>query len=162
MGDVSSLQLLVPEAQELLEAVRGLPGVALLEPAHVSLGYPWRPAGQARTRLEQVRAAAAAVPAAEVTLHGPHRFAPDARGRVLVHARLPDDGAVRALAGALGADLRDAHLSLARVAAGADVDAVERLLAPLLPRPVRLAQLELTVQDAGRWSRLLLAPLASP
>ena len=98
-----------------------------------------------------MRAAAAAVAAFPTVLTGPHRFAPDRRGRVLVHARLADEAPVRALADALSADLRDVHLSLARVLPDGDLDAVEAALAPLLPCPVRVEVLELTVQLDGRW-----------
>ena len=141
--------------------MRGLPGAGLLEPPHVSLGYPWLPADDAEAQQDRVRAAAAAVPAFEALLVGPHRFAPDARGRVLVHARLADDAPVRALARALVADLRDVHLSVARVTTDGDVAAVEAAVAPLLPLAVRVEVLELTVRRAGRWSRVLGAPLGA-
>lgn len=149
----------MPGAEVLLDAVRGLPGAGLLEPAHVSLGYPWRAADDALGRLDDVRAAAARVPAFDAVLTGPHRFAPDARGRVLVHARLTDETPVRTLGALLGADLRDVHLSIARVLPAGDAAAVEAALAVLLPLPVRVAALELTVRCGGRWSRALLTPL---
>ena len=139
--------------------MRGLPGVGLLEPAHVSLGYPWLPADDALARLDDVRAAAAQVPAFGAELTGPHRFAPDARGRVLVHARLADDAPVRLLAGLLRADLRDAHLSIARVLPAGDPDEVVAAVAALLPLTVPVTGLELTVQRDRVWSQALLAPL---
>lgn len=132
--------------------MRALPGVGLLEPPHVSLGYPWLPADEALARVEDVRAAAGRVPAFGAGLTGPHTFAPDGRGRVLVHARLADDAPVRVLAGLLGADLREVHLSLARVLPGGDLPAVLEALAPLLPRLVAVRVLELTVRRAGVWS----------
>lgn len=141
--------------------MRGLPGAALLEPAHVSLGYRWLPAAQAWAELERVRAAAAGVPAFHAVLLGPHAFPPDARGRVLVHARLADEGPVRALAALLGADLRAVHLSVARLLPGTDAERVAAAVAPLLPRSVRVAELEVTVQSAGRWQPALLAPLGA-
>ncbi len=141
--------------------MRGLPGVGLLEPAHVSLGYPWLAAEAALAAVDRVHRAAAAVPAFEALLTGPHRFAPDPRGRVLVHARLRDEQPVRALAAAVGADLRDVHLSVARVLPAGDVAAVEAAVAPLLPLAVRVETLELTVRRAGAWSRALLAPLGA-
>ena len=156
----SALQLLVPGAAPLLDAVRELPGAALLAPPHVSLGYPWRGADRAEASLAEVRAAAAAVPAFDAVLTGPYAFAPDSRGRVLVHARLSPAEPVRALAAALGADLRDVHLSIARVLPEGSPDAVADAVAPLLPLLVRVEHLELTVQRSGRWSRALLAPLA--
>lgn len=161
MPDVGSLQLLLPGAGVLLEAVRGLPGVGLLEPPHVSLGYPWVPADEALARADEVRAAASGVPAAQVLLTGPHRFAPDARGRVLVHARLADEEPARRLARALGAQLRDVHLSVARVLPDGDVAAVEAAVAPLLPLAVPVVGLELTVQLERVWRRVLLAPLGA-
>ena len=141
--------------------MRGLPGVGLLEPPHVSLGYPWLPADEAEAQVDRVREAAAAVPAFEALLVGPHRFAADTRGRVLVHARLADDAPVRALAAALGADLRDVHLSVARVLPAGDLAAVEAAVAPLLPLSVRVEVLELTVRRDGAWSQLLRAPLSA-
>ena len=156
----SALQLLVPGAAPLLDAVRALPGAALLAPPHVSLGDPWRGAEQAESSLEEVRAAAAAVPAVAAELTGPYAFAPDSRGRVLVHARLSPAEPVRELARALGADLRDVHLSIARVLPEGSPDAAADAVAPLLPLLVRVEHLELTVQRSGRWSRALLAPLA--
>lgn len=145
----------------LLDAVRGLPGAALLAPPHVSLGYPWAPADEAEGAAPRVRAAAAGVPAFDALLAGPHRFAPDARGRVVVHARLADDAPVRALARALGADLRDVHLSIARVLPGGDVEAVLAAVAPLLPLAVRVDALELTVRRDRVWSRVLLSRLGT-
>ena len=140
--------------------MRVLPGVGLLEPPHVSLGYPWLPAEEALARVADVRSAAARVPAFDARLTGPHTFAADARGRVLVHARLDDDAPVRALAGLLGADLREVHLSLARVPAGGDLPAVLEALAPLLPCVVAGRVLELSVRRAGTWSTGVRAHLA--
>ena len=141
--------------------MRGVEGAALLEPAHVSLGYPWRPTAEALAALDEVRAAAARVPAFDALLGGPHAFAPDGRGRVLVHARLADEGPVRALAALLGADLRQVHLSVARVLPGGDVAQVQALVAPLLPRTVRVDHLDVTVQLAGRWAPALRVPLGA-
>ena len=149
MADVAALQLLVPGAEPLLDAVRGLPGVGLLEPAHVSLGYPWRPAGEANPAV--VAAAAAAVPPFALRLVRLGRFGPDARGRVLLHAVPEDDGPVRALARLVGGDLRDTHLSVARVLAGTDVDDVAARVEHLLPLTCPVEVLELTVQEQGAW-----------
>lgn len=149
----------MPGAAALLDAVRGLPGVGLLAPPHVSLGYPWASADAAAQRVADVAAAAGAEPAFDVLLTGPHRYAPDVRGRVLVHARVDDEGPFRRLAAALGADLRDVHLSLARVLPVGDVAAVEAALAPLLPLSARVDVLELTAQRDRRWEVLLAAPL---
>ena len=149
--DVAALQLLVPGAEPLLDAVRGLPGVGLLEPAHVSLGYPWRAADDADAAL--VAAAAAASAPFVVRFAAVRRFDPDARGRVLVHVAPEDDGPVRALAASVGADLRAPHLSVARVLAEGDPDAVAAAVSPLLPLTVPVEVLELSVQVDGRWQR---------
>ena len=87
-----------------------MPGVGLLEPPHVSPGCPWLPAGTALEALPRVVAAALEVPAFRAELTGPYRFGADQRGRVVVYARLRDDGPVRELA-RLGADLRETQLS---------------------------------------------------
>lgn len=149
MPDVAALQLLVPGAGPLLDAVRGLPGVGLLEPPHVSLGYPWRPAADADVEL--VRAAAAAVPPFVLRFAGVRRYSPDGRGRVLLHVVPADDGPVRRLAELVGADLRSPHLSVARVLTGTDVDEVAARVAPLLPLVAPVEVLELTVQQGGVW-----------
>lgn len=149
MTDVAALQLLVPEAEPLLDAVRGMPRVGLLEPAHVSLGYPWRTADRVDRQL--VRRAAQATAAFEVRLGQVRAFAPDARGRVLVHAVPDDDRPFRALAALVEADLRDVHLSLARVLPGGDLQQVVRRVEPLLPVVAALCVLELTVQRDGAW-----------
>lgn len=147
--DLASLQLLVPGAEPLLDAVRGRAGVGLLEPAHVSLGYPWRPAAEADAAL--VALAAARVPPFVLRLARLGRFDPDTRGRVVLHAVPDDDGPVRALAGLVGGDLRDTHLSVARVLPGTDVDEVAALVEHLLPLDVAVEELELTVQRDRRW-----------
>lgn len=149
MADVAALQLLVPGAEPLLDAVRGLPGVGLLEPAHVSLGYPWRPAAEADAGL--VALAAAHVPPFALRFGVLGRFGPDPRGRVVLHAVPDDDAPVRALAAVVGGDLRDTHLSVARVLAGTDVDAVAARVEHLLPLVCRVEVLELTVQRDRVW-----------
>ena len=146
----------------LLSAVRDLPGVGLLEPPHVSLGYPWLPAAAALEQLDRVREAAARVPPFEALLTGPHAYPADPRGRVLLHARLADERPVRELARLLGADLRDVHLSLARLRPGTDEDAVRGALAPLLPLQVAVVELDVTVQRAGRWEPALRQRLGAP
>lgn len=158
--DPSALYLLVPEAEPLLDAVRGLPGVGLLEPAHVSLGYPWLTADDALRRLDEVRAVAASTPPWDVVLSGPARFDTDVRGRTVVHLRPDDDAPFLALAARLGGQLRTPHLSVARVLATGDVDAVEGLLAPLLPLRTRIEELEVTVRSGRTWSVALRTGLS--
>lgn len=157
MRALSALYLPVPGAEVLLDAVRGVEGVRLLEPAHISLGYPWLP--DAAERLDEVKAAAAAVQPVEVELVGPELFTQDARRRVVVHALLSDDALPRALADRLAAPLRTAHLSVARVRHRTDPSQVVEAVAALLPLRVRLEELELTVRGEHGWSTLLRVPL---
>ncbi|MCW2606332.1 MAG: hypothetical protein JWO60_1025 [Frankiales bacterium] len=149
MPDVSSLQLLVPGAEPLLDAVRGLPGVGLLEPAHVSLGYPWRQAEDADPDV--VARAAALVPPFVLRFGRLGRFDPDQRGRVVLHAVPDDDRHVRILAAVVGGDLHDTHLSVARVLPEGDIDDVAARVEHLLPLECRVEVLELTVQEGRRW-----------
>ena len=79
------------------------------------------------------------------------RFGPDPRGRVVLHAVPDDDEPVRALAKVVGADLRDTHLSVARVLAGTDVDEVAERVEHLLPLTCPAEVLELTVQRDRVW-----------
>lgn len=159
--DPSALYLLVPDAEALLDAVGGLPGVGLLEPAHISLGYPWLTAEEALDRLEDVRAAAAGASAWEVVLSGPHRFDTDVRGRTVVHLRPDDDAPFLALAACLGGTLRTPHLSVARVLSTGSVADVEDRLADLLPLRTRISALEVTVRSGRTWSTALTASLSS-
>lgn len=149
MTNIAALQLLVPEAEPLLDAVRGLRHVGLLEPAHVSLGYPWRSADQADSSM--VADAAARTGAFDVRLVEVRAFAPDKRGRVLVHVVPDDERPFRALAALLDADLRDVHLSVARVLPAGDADEVIRRTRQLLPVVATVRVLELTLQRDGAW-----------
>src|SRR4051812_20086077 len=155
-GELSALFLPVPEAEPLLDAVRGLEGVALLEPAHISLGYPWVRDPSA----DRVREAARQVKPHVVELSGPELFVQDVRQRTVVHALLSDESVPRRLAELLDAPLRTPHLSLARVRRNGDVGAVVDALEGLLPLTVRLEALELTVRAApGTWTTLVRVPL---
>lgn len=148
---LSALFLTVPEAEPLLDAVRGLPGVALLEPAHISLGYPWVP----NPSTDRVRAAAAQVQPRVVELRGPELFVQDARQRTVVHALLSDESVPRRLGELLDAPLRTPHLSIARVRRDGDVGTVVAALEGLLPLTVRLETLTVTVRQApGSWATL--------
>jgi hypothetical protein len=155
---LSALFLTVPQAEPLLDAVRGMPGVALLEPAHISLGYPWVRDPDPGRVLE----AASRVKPHEIELRGPELFVQDVRKRTVVHALLSDDSVPRRLAGLLDAPLRTPHLSIARVRRDGDVGAVVGAIAHLLPMRVRLEVLELTVKGAQGWTTLVSAPLGGP
>ena len=151
----SALFLVVPEAEGLLDAVRGMAGVGLLEPAHISLGYPW----VADPDVSVVAAAAAQVKPHVVELRGPELFVQDTRQRTVVHALLSDESVPRRLAALLDAPLRTPHLSIARVRKNGDVNAVVDRIEPLLPLRVRLDTLALTVRDPSGWTTLLEVPL---
>ncbi len=157
MVDLAALQLLVPGAAPLLDAVRGQPGVGLLEPAHVSLGYPWRAAKDADAGA--VARAAALVPPFVLRFDRLSRFAPDSRGRVVLHVVPDDDRLVRILAAAVDADLRSTHLSVARVLSGTDVEQVAGRVEHLFPLVCRVGVLELTVQQGGVWQSGIRFPL---
>ena len=152
---LSALFLVVPEAEVLLDAVRGLDGVGLLEPAHISLGYPW----VADPSVERVREAASRVKPHVVELRGPELFVQDVRERTVVHALLSDESVPRRLAALLDAPLRTPHLSIARVRKNGDVGAVVDAVSPLLPLRVRLETLELTLRTDAGWQTLARAPL---
>ena len=111
--------------------------------------------------LDEVRAAAARVPAFDALLVGPHAFAPDGRGRVLVHVRLADERPVRALAALLGADLRQVHLSVARVLPGGDVARCRPSWRRCCRGACGATELDVTVQRAGRWAPALRVPLGA-
>lgn len=151
----SALFLTVPEAEPLLDAVRGLPGVALLEPAHISIGYPW----VRDPSVDRVLEAAAQVKPHVVELRGPELFVQDVRQRTVVHGLLSDESVPRRLAELLDAPLRTPHLSIARVRKNGDVGQVVDAVAHLLPLRVRLEVLELTVREESGWTTLVRAPL---
>ena len=152
---LSALFLVVPEAEVLLDAVRGLDGVGLLEPAHISLGYPW----VASPDVSRVEAAAAQVRPRVVDLRGPELFVQDVRQRTVVHALLSDESVPRRLAELLEAPLRTPHLSIARVRRNGDVGAVVDAVTPLLPLRARLATLALTLRTDTGWQTLADVPL---
>ena len=101
------------------------------------------------------------MPAFDALLPEVRRFAPDSRGRVLLHVAPADESPLRALAALLGADLRDVHLSVARVTADGDPDAVAAAVAPLLPLTAGVTEVELTVRRAGTWQPGLRFPLGA-
>ncbi len=157
---LSALFLVVADAEPLLDVVRGLSGVELLEPAHISLGYPWL--DDAADRVDEVVAAARQVRAGVVDLLGPELFVQDVRRRTVAHATLSDDAVPRALADLLDAPLRTPHLSIARVRPAGDPAHVAAVVAPYLPLRVRLTELALTVRGPSGWTTLVRAPLGAP
>lgn len=159
--DPSALYLRVLAAEPLLDAVRGIAGVGLLEPAHISLGYPWLSADEALTRLDAVREVAAHTEPWPVLLDGPHRFDVDVRGRTVVHLRPDDDAPFLDLAARLDATVRTPHLSVARVLSTGDVDLVEQALADLVPVRTHLDDLEVTVRSGRTWGSALRVRLGT-
>lgn len=159
MARVSALQLAVPAAEPLLDELRSLlpDGASVLDPAHISFGYPWLAPEAALAVIDDVAAVIASHPPIDVTLLGPRRFAPDRAGRVTVWldprptAPLVALGhAVAAIAG-LPADGFTPHCSLVRLPAGADPVPIEDAVAPHLPLITRLDRVDLHVQASGGW-----------
>ena len=78
-------------------------------------------------------------------------FSPDGRGRVLVHVAPDNDEPFYELARVVQADLRQVHLSVARIVKDGDVAEVIRRVEPLLPLVATVRLLELTAQRGGVW-----------
>lgn len=157
MARMSALQLAVPGLEVLLDRLRpALPdGATVLNPPHVSLGYPWLPANAAVVVVDEVAARVAHLGPIEVLFTGPHRFPPDRRGRTTVVLRPVPEDPIRALVAAV-ADIAGSdptgftpHCSLFRIPAGVDPTPMEALVAPDLPLAARLDHLDLRVQGPG-------------
>lgn len=157
---LSALQLDVAQADHVLDAVEraALPGVGLLRPAHVSLGYPWLAPAEA---LGRGVALLHGLDRPAFALHLSALRAFPSRGRRTVLYLEPDDPEpLRALAAALGVDTAGyrPHLSVARLdhdtarpSARSDVGA---LVGPLLPVVATARTLTLRVQYDHRWWRV--------
>lgn len=114
---LSALQLDVAQADHVLDAVEraALPGVGLLRPAHVSLGYPWLAPAEA---LGRGVALLHGLDRPAFALHLSALRAFPSRGRRTVLYLEPDDPEpLRALAAAIGVDTAGyrPHLSVARL-----------------------------------------------
>lgn len=157
--DRTALQLPVPAAAGLLDAVAGLPGVGLLAPAHISLGYPWLSPDQAQRSLPLLAVVAGRQAPLDVTLAQLLVFEPDGRGRVVVAVRPEPAMDIVRLANRVGAKVATPHLSVARVARGADSAGVLDVLAPMLPLSLWLTELELRTRVVGRWQAHSRLPL---
>lgn len=158
-ADLTTLQLAVPDVDPLLARLgRALPDATVLDPGHVSFGYPWLAPYEAADRIDAVTAALARRAPVTVDLVGPHHFAPDRRGRVTIHLRprpaapLHELAAVVEQAAEHAVDDFTPHCSLVRVADGRRADEARRLVTPWSPTTVTLCSVQLHVRHRGRWS----------
>lgn len=169
MAGLSALQVMVPVVDPLFTTLRPqLPaGAAVLDPGHISFGYPWLDPAAGRAVIDDVAEALATHRPAEVELHGPERFSPDRNGRVTVYLAPRPAAAVHALADAVVAASGHAihdytpHCSLARLPSGADPGPVEDLVAPHLPLRARLASVHFQVQTRAGWVTERTIPIGS-
>jgi 2'-5' RNA ligase len=160
VAGLSALQLMVPAADPLLADLRPrLPaGATVLDPGHISFGYPWLQPDVAGSVIDDVAEALAAAQPADVVLHGPQRFPADTRGRITVHLVPEPRAALEALAAiiadASGHDIDSftPHCSLVRLAAGVDPSPLEALVRPRLPVQTRLDTVALQVRTDAGWT----------
>lgn len=158
MTGLSTLQLMVPPVDPVLDDLRPqLPeGTAVMDPGHISFGYPWLEPDTARTVLDDVEAALAREGPFDVELSGPRRFPADAAGRVTMYLAPQPEAAIQALswiiADASGHDIEFApHCSLVRLPPDVDPGPFERLVHPHLPLIARLDQVQFHVRDSDGW-----------
>jgi hypothetical protein len=167
MARVSALQLAVPAVDPLLDELHPLlpAGATVLDPAHISFGYPWLAPEAALAVVDDVAAALAEEPAVDVTLLGPRRFAPDRAGRVTVWLDPRPTPPLRDLGRAIAAVARRPAAAItppssrARRPAGVDPTPVEEVVAPRLPLVTRLDRVDLHVQASGGWRHARSMPL---
>jgi 2'-5' RNA ligase len=160
----STVQLDVPAAWPLQEAVADLDRVTLLSPPHVTLAWRWLPAAAARGAADALAEVVAAAPPFDLSLPRVASFPADPRGRVVVHAVVEPPGPLTALAGAIRAIAGDApeltpHLSVARVRRGGPLREVRRRAAALLPLTTRATSVHLHVQEGAGWRVVGVYPL---
>lgn len=158
MTAISALQFAVPAAHEVLARMRPLltKRCTVLDPPHISFGYPWLPAAAARDAIASVEAALSEVPPVPLRLVGPRRFATDHRGRVVLYLAPdpPDDvlavgDVISTIAGLPRAFTP--HCSLVRLAADVDPAPFEAVAAASLPLQTVLHTIELHVRDRSQW-----------
>jgi 2'-5' RNA ligase len=149
----------VPAVDAILDDLRAeLPtGATVLDPAHISFGYPWLSPRRARDVIDDVAAALSNEPPFDVQLRGPRRFSPDSKGRTTVWLDPQPAAALRSLsstiARASGHDLVDftPHCSLVRVGPGVDPRPLEDIVQPHLPLVTRLERVDFHVRENGCW-----------
>lgn len=169
MARVSALQLAVPAVDPLLDDLRPLlpDGATVLDPAHISFGYPWLAPATALAVIDDVGEVLARQRPFDVTLLGPRRFDPDRRGRVTLWLEPQPTATLLALGRIVGdaaghpLDEYTPHCSLLRLPAGADPEPFHQLVAPRLPIVTRLERVELHVRDGGGWRHERTLPLGA-
>lgn len=167
MAGISALQLAVPAVDPLLDELRtALPEPAtILDPAHISFGYPWLEPTAGRAVIDAVAAALAHEGPFDVELAGPRHFAADGKGRVTVWLEPYPAAAIHALswviADASGHDIEDftPHCSLVRLPSDMQAGTVQRLVRAHLPLRAHLDQVEFHVREDGHWRLERCLPL---
>lgn len=169
MAGISALQLAVPAVDPLLDDLRSMvpAGSTVLEPAHISFGYPWMDPSTGRAAIDDVAKALAREAPFDIELAGPRRFEPDSNGRVTVWLEPYPAAAIHALswviADASGHEIDDftPHCSLVRLPPGVDAGPLERLVHARLPLRARLDRVEFHTRDEGGWRLERSLPLGS-
>ncbi|MBW3603685.1 MAG: 2'-5' RNA ligase family protein [Actinobacteria bacterium] len=169
MAGISALQLAVSAVDPLLDDLRTMvpAGSAVLEPAHISFGYPWMEPSAGRAVIDDVAEALAREAPFDIELAGPRRFDPDPKGRVTVWLEPYPAAAIHALnwviADASGHDVDDftPHCSLVRLQAGIEPGPLERLVHQRLPLRARLDRVEFHTRDDDVWRLERSLPLGS-
>jgi 2'-5' RNA ligase superfamily len=158
VAGLSALQLMVPAVDPVLDDLRPrLPaGTALMDPGHISFGYPWLDPDAGRAVLDDVEAALAREGPFDVELSGPRRFPADTGGRVTVYLAPQPEATIQALnwiiADASGHDIDfTPHCGLVRLPPDVDPGPFERLVHPHLPLIARLEQVQFHVQESDGW-----------
>jgi hypothetical protein len=169
VADLSALQLMVPVVDPVLDDLRPqLPeGATVMDPGHISFGYPWLDPDAGRIVLDDVATALAREGPFDVELFGPRHFPADGAGRVTVYLVPQPEAAIQALswiiADASGHDIEfSPHCSLVRLPAGADPGPLQRLIHPHLPLIARLDQVQFHVQGPDGWRVERSMPLGTP
>lgn len=168
MAGLSTLQLMVPAVDALLDDMRAqLPvGSAVMDPGHISFGYPWMDPDGGRAVLDDVEAALAREGPFDVELSGPRRFPADQRGRVTLYLAPQPEAAIQALswiiADASGQDIDFVpHCSLVRLPPDVDPAPLERLVHRHMPVIARLERVEFHVEGSGGWTTERSMPLGT-
>lgn len=154
--DVAAVQLLVPALgaaqQAAADAAReaGDEKITVLDPPHVSLGYPW----QAPPTEAEVRAVGARHLPLTVGLGTLDVFGPDTQGRRTLHVPVLDGGVLQELATQLGwVGPVTPHCSLVRSDSEDALARAREAAVPLVPAVVTLTTIEVTMRTAGTWAQ---------
>lgn len=169
MAGLTALQLMVPAVDPVLDDLRPqLPeGTGVMDPGHISFGYPWLDPDTGRAVLDEVEAALAREGPFDVELSGPRRFPADASGRVTVYLTPQPEAAIQALswiiADASGHDIEfTPHCSLVRLPPDVDPGPFERLVHRHLPLIARIEEVQFHVRGADGWRVERSMPLGTP